>query len=143
MDPRDILPHREPFLFLNEIEELGDTTSRARYCFGPDEPYFRGHFPGAPVVPGVIQIEVMGQLVVAMGLYIARKRNVGQIGSIFLVRVTDCNFYRPLGPGDEVIVSAHCEWFRLNSFQAKARLTLAETGELCSEAVIRGGARIE
>ncbi len=137
MDPREILPHRPPFLFLDEIEELTPARSRARYRYKPDEPFFAGHFPGNPVVPGVIQIETIAQLVVATGLCAARDAGVPVAGIYFSV-ANDIQFYRVLRPGDEVIVDVERQWFRLRTIQCAGTLRMARTGELVAQAVIRG-----
>jgi 3-hydroxyacyl-[acyl-carrier-protein] dehydratase len=61
---REKLPHAPPFLFLDEISEL-DPEAKAAYavkCFKPEEFFFKGHFPGRPIVPGVILTEALAQL---------------------------------------------------------------------------------
>lgn len=137
MDPRDVIPHRPPFLFLDEIEELTATSARARYRFKPDEFFFAGHFPGMPVVPGVIQIEAMGQLVVAMGLTAAKELGL-DVKKIFFSLVEGCRFHRPLGPGDEIVVRVERQWLRLRTIQARGTVHHAASGELVCEAVLRG-----
>lgn len=59
-----ILPHREPFLFVDRITQidLSQMCLRGRRRLDPADPVFRGHFPGEPLWPGVLQIEAMGQL---------------------------------------------------------------------------------
>ena len=60
-DILDALPHREPFLFVEEILEVGEKYIKTAKNISPDEDYLRGHFPGFPVVPGVIVCETIFQ----------------------------------------------------------------------------------
>ena len=61
-DPTDLLPHRPPFLFVDEILELEPGVSaRARWHVDPDAAFFAGHFPGNPILPGVIIVEALAQ----------------------------------------------------------------------------------
>ena len=94
-----LLPHREPFLFVDEIIEADEKKIIARHVFTEKEFFFAGHFPGYPVVPGVILIETMAQSGGA-GL-----RKLGVLGSdalFFLASVDKVKFRRQVRPGDEV-----------------------------------------
>ena len=94
-----LIPHREPFLFIDEIIEAGKEKIVAKHIFSESEFFFKGHFPDYPVVPGVILIETMAQSGGA-GL-----RKIGIIGDgalFFLATVDKVKFRRQVKPGDEV-----------------------------------------
>ena len=98
-DIENLLPHREPFLFVDEIARADEKRITAKYVFTGKEFFFRGHFPEYPVVPGVILVETMAQSGGA-GL---RKLGVLGGGSLFfLASVDKVKFRRQVRPGDEV-----------------------------------------
>jgi 3-hydroxyacyl-[acyl-carrier-protein] dehydratase len=94
-----LLPHRHPFLFVDEIIEANEKTIVAKHVFAASEFFFAGHFPGYPVVPVVILVETMAQSGGA-GL-----RNLGILGDdalFFLASVDNVKFRRQVRPGEEV-----------------------------------------
>jgi 3-hydroxyacyl-[acyl-carrier-protein] dehydratase len=136
MNPQDLLPHRPPFLFLDEISELTPEAARATYRYKPGDYFFAGHFPGDPVVPGVIQIETMAQLVMVLGLHNARIMALP--ATEFVLAMADgCRFHALLRPGDTVVVRAEKHWLRHRAMHATATLHRATTGDLVAEATLR------
>jgi len=95
----NLLPHREPFLFVDEIIEASNEKIIAKRKFTENEYFFKGHFPEYPVVPGVILVETMAQSGGA-GL-----RKIGALGDdalFFFASVDKVKFRRQVRPGDEV-----------------------------------------
>lgn len=101
-----LLPHRAPFLLIDEITalDLDQAAVRARRVINPDDPILTGHFPGDPVYPGVLQIEMAGQL----GAWLARRLREDRDGevSIRAIKVHHAVFAAPVLPGDELILHA-------------------------------------
>jgi 3-hydroxyacyl-[acyl-carrier-protein] dehydratase len=95
----NLLPHREPFLFVNEIVEASNEKIIAKYVFTEKEHFFKGHFPEYPVVPGVILIETMAQ---SGGAGLCKLGVLGDKALFFLATVDKVKFRRQVRPGDEV-----------------------------------------
>ncbi|MEB3284031.1 MAG: 3-hydroxyacyl-ACP dehydratase FabZ [Candidatus Sericytochromatia bacterium] len=93
------LPHRPPFKFLDRLLVL-EPQQRAvgMKLIRADDPYLAGHFPGLPVMPGVLIVEALAQLAVCLE---GKGRDEGG-GLPLLVGIDNCRFRRPVGPGDEV-----------------------------------------
>jgi len=94
-----LLPHREPFLFVDEITEAGKEKIVARHVFGENEFFFKGHFPDYPVVPGVILIETMAQ---SGGAGLRKLGLLGDKALFFLASVDKVKFRRQVRPGEEL-----------------------------------------
>ena len=119
-----LVPQQEPFRFIDEIISLDDEQIIGAYRFREDEYYYRGHFPGNPITPGVILIETMAQVgVVAFGIYLlSRRENMrpAQMDMpLSLFSVADgVEFKQIVTPGQRVIVKAKKVYFRKNIMKA-------------------------
>jgi 3-hydroxyacyl-[acyl-carrier-protein] dehydratase len=94
--PEDILPHRAPMLLLDEVVEVTPERVVATRVFRSDEEFFKGHFPNAPIVPGVYLIEAMAQVMAYGELY--------QHGphKMLLTGIKSAKFRKPVLPGQKV-----------------------------------------
>ncbi|MDR2029024.1 MAG: 3-hydroxyacyl-ACP dehydratase FabZ [Treponema sp.] len=95
----NLLPHREPFLFVDEIVSAEKEKIVARHVFTEGEFFFRGHFPQYPVVPGVILVETMAQ---SGGAGLRKMGLLGGDALFFLASVDKVKFRRQVRPGEEL-----------------------------------------
>lgn len=111
--PSEILPHRPPFLFLDEVLELRPCEyARASWTLSGDEFWFPGHFPGRPTLPGVLMCEAIAQ----MGAYTVLTDPERYVGKLPLFGGLDkARFRRQVAPGDTVEVEAE-----INQLSARA-----------------------
>jgi 3-hydroxyacyl-[acyl-carrier-protein] dehydratase len=96
---KELLPHREPFLFADEIVSAGEDRIVAKRVFTEKDFFFQGHFPQYPVTPGVILVETMAQ---AGGAGLRKLGILGGDALFFLATVDKVKFRRQVRPGDEV-----------------------------------------
>jgi beta-hydroxyacyl-ACP dehydratase FabZ len=97
-----ILPHRFPFLLVDRVLELTDERVVALKNVSVNEPFFQGHFPGAPVMPGVLQVEAMAQ---AGGILASRLVQFDPTTHVMLfMAIDEVKFRRPVVPGDQLVI---------------------------------------
>jgi len=120
-----ILPHREPFLLLDEVTELAPGSRVvARKRVREDEWYLPGHFPGNPIMPGVLMVEAMAQCGAVAVL--SEEENRGKLA--LFAGIDDVRFKRLVRPGDELELVCELERVRGPVGRGKARATV--DGEL-------------
>jgi UDP-3-O-[3-hydroxymyristoyl] N-acetylglucosamine deacetylase/3-hydroxyacyl-[acyl-carrier-protein] dehydratase len=96
----DMLPHRPPFLLVDKVLELSKTHVVGLKNVTMNEPFFEGHFPGAPVMPGVLQIEAMAQ---AGGVLVLSTVPDPENYLTFFMKIDNFKFKRPVFPGDTLV----------------------------------------
>jgi 3-hydroxyacyl-[acyl-carrier-protein] dehydratase len=101
----ELIPHRPPFLFVDEIVSEDADGLVARRTWRPDEDFYRGHYPGAPITPGVLLCEAVFQ---AAAYFVAghRPAPAGGTGGVpLLARISDVRFRHPVYPGDTITIA--------------------------------------
>jgi len=94
------LPHRYPFLMVDRVIKMnGDESAVGIKNVSFNEPQFQGHFPGAPVFPGVLMIEGMAQ---TAGVLCIASGAVGKAKTVYFLTIDKCKFRSPVGPGDVI-----------------------------------------
>jgi beta-hydroxyacyl-ACP dehydratase FabZ len=95
-----MIPHRPPFLWIDRIEELEPGVRCVAVKFvDPENPVFAGHFPGKPILPGVLMIEAVAQ---TAGVMLGSAVPQGSAGQALLAAVTRFKFLKPVTPGQEL-----------------------------------------
>ena len=131
----ELVPQAEPFRFIDEIVELDENHIVARHTFDPGADFYRGHFPGNPVTPGVILLEAMAQAaVVALGIHLlALQGGLDLVKSrIALFTDAEVDFGGVVKPGQRVTVRGRKLFFRRMKLRSEAEMVLDDGTPICS-----------
>lgn len=127
-----ILPHRYPFLMVDAILEM-EAFKRivGVKCVTINEAHFQGHFPGKPIMPGVLIIEAMAQ---TGGLLLLKEVPDREHKLLYFVAVDEARFRRPVVPGDQLRIEMHVVMWRSSFCKFKGEATV--NGEVAAEATL-------
>ena len=131
-----VIPHRDPFLLLDEVTEVGlaDQAIRARRRIDPDDPVFRGHFPGNPTYPAVLQLETIGQLGLCLMHFVTSGSSTiapeTTPKDVRAVKVHYAEFLQPVRPGDDLTILCRAIFF--DDFIATYAGQLLRADTICS-----------
>jgi 3-hydroxyacyl-[acyl-carrier-protein] dehydratase len=128
---KEVIPHRYPFLLIDQVIEMEEGKRVvAKKNVTINEPFFQGHFPNHPVMPGVLIVEALAQAgAVAM---LQKEENQGKIG--FLAGIDSCRFKRQVVPGDTLMLEV--EITRLKGPIGKGKAKATVDGKTACEAEI-------
>jgi 3-hydroxyacyl-[acyl-carrier-protein] dehydratase len=132
------LPYGPPFLFVDEITKLNTREVEGFYHFKKSSDFYRGHFKGAPVTPGVLLTECCAQIgVVCLGIYLLEQSETSNsIGGLALSE-SQMEYLTPVYPGETVRVEGRCVYFRFGKLKSKVRL-YNEAGDLACRGTLAG-----
>lgn len=126
---KKIIPHREPMLLVDEAFVINETTAEGSYTVKGDEFFLQGHFPGNPVVPGVILCEIMAQ---TCSVLLADKTNAEEPATPYFTGLNNVKFRNPVKPGDTLKLECTIERAKEPFYFAKGKGKV--NGKLCVSA---------
>lgn len=137
MKVMEVLPHRYPFLLIDRILELDLENQKvvALKNVTYNEPFFVGHFPSNPVMPGVLIIEAMAQA----GAYMMLKKAEIENGTVLFASIEEAKFRKPVVPGDQIIFEI--EGINLKKSMGKIRGVAKVDGQVVCEATLMAAVR--
>ena len=129
----DLLPHRYPFLLVDRLLECNtdEKFAHAQKMVSVNEPFFQGHFPAMPVMPGVLQLEALAQV---GALYILRAHPEIKTKAIYLMTMDNCRFRKPVKPGSVLDLKVGLLHARHARLIYKFRGVASVDGEVTSQA---------
>jgi beta-hydroxyacyl-ACP dehydratase FabZ len=125
----EILPHRYPFLLIDRIVELEADRVVSIKNVTANEPHFTGHFPGRPVMPGVLIVEAMAQ---TAGVLVLKQIPDRANKLVFLATIEEAKFRKPVIPGDQLRIEV--KFLKLKPTVAKMQATATVDGVVVAEA---------
>ena len=128
----EMIPHRYPFLMIDRlIEAVPELSATAIKNVSANEPHFMGHFPGHPVMPGVLVIESMAQTAAVLVVHTLGSQAEGKL--VYFTSVESARFRRPIVPGDQVRIEVKKQHRRGNMWRFRGEAMVED--RLMAEAV--------
>lgn len=127
------LPHRYPFLMIDRVEEIvAEQSAVGLKNVTSNEPHFMGHFPGRPIMPGVLIIEAMAQTAAVLVIATTGKSAVNKL--LYFMTIDQARFRRPVVPGDQLRIEVLKQQRKLGVWKFRGVATV--NAEVAAEAVI-------
>ncbi|MEZ4971205.1 MAG: hydroxymyristoyl-ACP dehydratase [Flavobacteriaceae bacterium] len=132
------LPYKDPFLFVDRINMVNNNAIEGCYTFKEEEFFYRGHFKGQPVTPGVILTECCAQIgLVCLGVYLLHKEEMETAGFQVALSGSEMQFFLPVLPLEMVTVKSNKLFFRFNKLKCEVRM-YNQKAQLVCKGVLSG-----
>lgn len=125
VDLKKMLPYGEPFLFLDKVTSLSKTNIVAEKKINKDYSFFKGHFKGFPLMPGLLTLEAIGQTGTLLVRHILGKRR-SEVKDVLLQKIHSADFKRPLFPDDLIEMEVNLVKREGHSFVCKGEVRFEE-----------------
>ncbi len=132
LEIKELIPHRYPFLMIDKVIDLtaGQSATGIKNVT-INEPFFEGHFPVKPVMPGVLMVEAMAQTAAIVVMKLDEIDPAGKL--VYFMTVDECKFRRPVGPGDVLHIHVEKKQQKMNVWKFKGSVKVE--GKLVASAV--------
>ena len=130
------LPYSDPFLFVDQLEQVDAEGVKGNYTFRPELPFYQGHFKDNPVTPGVLLTECCAQIgLVCLGILLIGNQSNRDLR--IAMTSSEMEFLSPVFPGEKVTVTSEKIYFRFNKLKCSVKM-FNEKGELVCKGTISG-----
>jgi 3-hydroxyacyl-[acyl-carrier-protein] dehydratase len=127
-----LLPYTKPFLFVDEITAISENGIEGNYTFKEDAFFYKGHFKGNPITPGVILTETMAQIgVVCLGIYLLKDQTSIENEPQIALTSNQIDFFLPVLPEEKVTVFSEKMYFRFNKLKCKVKMLNSKKELVC------------
>ncbi len=127
------LPYSAPFLFVEALETVNEKGAKGTFTFDPALDFYRGHFNGSPVTPGVILVECCAQIgLVCLGIFLnlpSLEKGTGDFG--VALSGSEMEFYLPVLPGEQVTVRSEVVYYRFHKLKCKVQMHNGKNELVC------------
>lgn len=125
------LPYSKPFLFVDELLHVDENGAAGSFTFDENLEFYKGHFKGNPITPGVILTETMAQIgLVCLGIYLVNDRLTSN--AIISLTSTEIEFIKPVFPKEKVTVISEKIYFRFGKLKCKVTMKNEQQETVCS-----------
>jgi 3-hydroxyacyl-[acyl-carrier-protein] dehydratase len=127
---QELIPHRYPFLLIDAIRDIHPEAGEMQGCVGiknvtVNEPFFPGHFPGNPIMPGVLIVEAMAQTAGAFVCHIMNFKETKK--TVYFMSIEEAKFRKPVRPGDQLILEVRAIQSRRLIWKFKGTARVGDT----------------